>query len=102
MSTGGTLIVPDISPLITLAAAGALDLLLAPGVPVVVPDGVHWETVRYADRPGAAEVVDWMQRHRGAVLIGATQEFANQQVLIEAPDRGGGAAHPEHGRAVRH
>lgn len=82
--SGGAIIVPDSSPLITLAAAGALDLLLAPGLPVVVPDGVHWETVRHADRPGAADIVDWLQRRRGAVLIGATQEFANHQLLVEA------------------
>ena len=78
------LIVPDSSPLITLAAADALDLLLKPGVPIIVPDGVHWETVRFGDKLGAEEIVDWLQRHADAVTIGATQEFANQQFLIEA------------------
>jgi hypothetical protein len=79
-----SLIVPDSSPLITLAAAQALDLLLKPGVPVIVPDGVHWETVRFGDKLGAQDIVDWLQRNADRVSIGATQEFANQQFLIEA------------------
>lgn len=83
MSADISLIVPDSSPLITLAAAEALDLLLSPGIPVVVPDGVHWETVRHAQKPGASDIVEWLQRNRGRVLIGATQEFANAQLLIE-------------------
>jgi hypothetical protein len=49
------LIVTDASPLITLGAAGALDCLLLPGVPVFIPDMVYtevrttwrgWELVR--------------------------------------------------------
>ena len=69
-----SLIVPDASPLITLAAADALDLLLKPGIPVTVPDGVHFETVRFPGKLGAAEIVDWLQLN-AAVRIEATVEF---------------------------
>lgn len=79
-----TLIVPDASPLITLAAADALDLLLRPGVAVIVPDGVHWETVRFPGKLGASDIVEWLQRSRPGVSIEATQEFANAQTLLQA------------------
>ena len=78
------LIVPDSSPLITLAAADALDVLLKPGLPVLVPDGVYWEVTRFTSLQGASEVVDWMARSEGQVFLRATQEFLNQQTLIAA------------------
>lgn len=76
------IVVPDSSPLITLAAADALDLLLKPGLPVLVPDGVHWEVTRFVDRQGASEVVEWLASHEDQVLLRATQEFLNYQTLI--------------------
>ena len=36
-----SLIVTDSGPLITLAVAGSLDVLLLPGLPVIVPEGIH-------------------------------------------------------------
>ncbi len=48
-----TLIVTDVSPLITLAAAGTLDYLLYPGLPVIIPDAVFYEATRQTDRMGA-------------------------------------------------
>lgn len=84
MNTPYSIIIPDSSPLITLAAADALDLLLKPKIPVMVPDGVHWETVRFPTKLGAADIVAWLQRSSSAVRIEATQEYANAQILIEA------------------
>ncbi len=82
-----SLIVPDATPLITLAAADSLDLLLKPGVPVFIPDGVHWEAVRFPNKPGAADIVDWLQKSRKMVHIEATQEFANSEILRESGKR---------------
>jgi hypothetical protein len=79
-----TLIVPDSSPLITLAMAGALDLLLRPGLKIIIPDGVHWEVARDANLAGATDIIDWMKRNPGQVVIYPTQEFANHQTLIAA------------------
>lgn len=78
------LIVPDSSPLITLAAAGALDVLLKPGLPILIPDGVHWEVTRFTDLQGASEVVEWMANNTGQVFLRVTQEFLNRQTLIAA------------------
>jgi hypothetical protein len=36
----------DASPLITLGAAGSLDCLLLPGVPVYIPDMVYTEVTQ--------------------------------------------------------
>ncbi len=62
MNTPYSIIIPDSSPLITLATADALDLLLKPKIPVMVLDGVHWETVRFPTKLGAADIVAWLQR----------------------------------------
>ena len=43
----------------TLAAANALELLTRPGIPVLLPDGVYFETVRYPHLPGADDIVQW-------------------------------------------
>ena len=40
-----SLIVTDSGPLITLAVAGALDVLFLPGLPVIVPDMVRHEVI---------------------------------------------------------
>ena len=74
-----SIIVPDSSPLITLAAADSLDVLLKPGVPVIVPDGVHWETTRNTHLLGATENARWISSNRGKVLIDPTEEFVAYQ-----------------------
>ena len=51
------LIVTDASPLITLAAARALDCLLMPGVPVLIPDMVHAAVTRDTARLGAEALI---------------------------------------------
>lgn len=79
-----SIIVPDSSPLITLAAADALDALLKPGLPVLIPDGVYWEVTRFVNLQGASEVIEWMARNEETVLLRATQEFLNHQTLVAA------------------
>ena len=81
------IVVPDSSPLITLAMADALDVLLKPGLPVLVPDGVHWEVGCDTDLAGALAIVDWMKRNPLQVRIRPTQEFANARTLIAAGAR---------------
>lgn len=78
-----TLIIPDSSPLITLAAADELDLLLKPGIPVVIPDGVHFEVSRFPQKLGSLDIVHWLQANP-AVRIEATVEFKNAVILLEA------------------
>lgn len=55
-----TLLVTDTSPLITLALADALDLLLRPGLDVSIPDAVFIEATRVRGAPGADRIVDWI------------------------------------------
>lgn len=70
--TEQTIIVPDSSPLITLAAAGALEVLLKPGLKVRVPDGVFWEATRFVDKLGAREIIDWAAANEDQVHIAVT------------------------------
>jgi hypothetical protein len=69
------LIVMDTGPLITLAAADSLDILLYPGVPVLVPDAVLYEATRDAAALGAAEILDWAQRRAEQVRTLSTETF---------------------------
>ena len=55
-------VLPDAGPLITLAYADALDLLLKPGWPVRIVDMVHHELTR-RDTPTSAALLSWMKRH---------------------------------------
>ena len=52
-----SLIVTDASPLMTLAAAGSLDVLLLSRQRVIVPDMVRYEIVRFPEKPGATEIM---------------------------------------------
>jgi hypothetical protein len=64
------LIVADSSPLITLGAAGALDCLLVPGVPVFIPDMVYTQVTHDMARLGAGEVatLEVLRHTRGSVV----------------------------------
>jgi hypothetical protein len=77
-----SLIVTDAGPLITLAMARALDTLLLLNVPVIVPDMVEYEVVTHADKPGAHEVMDWLEQHRDRVEIGETEVFDEFLALL--------------------
>ncbi len=77
-----SLIVTDSGPLITLGVAQALDALLAPGLPVVVPDMVRFEVIRDLSKPGAQEVADWIRSHEGTSLrVASTEVFEEFQLL---------------------
>jgi hypothetical protein len=80
-----SLIVSDSGPLITLAVAQALDALLLPKLPVIVPDMVRFEIIRDISKPGAQEVADWMRSHdRAELLVASTEVFEEYQVLVAA------------------
>jgi hypothetical protein len=79
------LIVTDAGPLITLAVAQALDTLLLPKLPVVVPDMVRFEVIRDLAKPGAQEVADWIRLHEAdAVRVASTVVFEEYQILARA------------------
>lgn len=78
------LLVTDASPLITLAAADALDCLTMPGLRVIIPDMVYFEVTQDLARTGATIVVDWARRHPGQVEIVPTTTFAEFQTLRAA------------------
>jgi len=75
------LIVTDASPLITLAAAEALECLTMPGLPVVIPDMVYFEVTQDFAKLGVGEIVDWARKHHGQVEIVPTTVFAEFQAL---------------------
>jgi len=79
------LIVTDSGPLITLGVAKALDAMLAPKLPVIVPDMVRFEVIRDTSKPGAQEVADWIRAHEGVSLrVASTEVFEEFQVLLAA------------------
>jgi hypothetical protein len=59
MAVEVALIVTDVPPLITLAAAQSLDYLLYPELPVIIPDAVFHEATYAAGKPGAQEILEW-------------------------------------------
>lgn len=88
MSQLYTIIVPDSGPLLTLAAANSLELLTRPGIQVLVPDGVYFETVRYPHMPGADDIVQWAKQAGDLVRIVPTETNAEaQQYLANNPDK---------------
>lgn len=83
MSQAFSLIVTDTSPLFTLVLAGALDVLLWPGLPVRIPDAVYVEATRVHGAPGAEQIVAWIDEHLGAVEIAPTDIGIDQQRRLE-------------------
>jgi hypothetical protein len=73
-----TLIVSDVPPLITLAAAQRLDYLLYPALPVIIPDAVFYEATRQIDKLGAQEIIDWQRAHADAVRVEPTEALKNE------------------------
>ncbi|GAC1530696.1 MAG: hypothetical protein NVS2B4_09700 [Ramlibacter sp.] len=77
-----SIIVTDSGPLITLGVAQALDALLAPGLPVIVPDMVRFEVIRDLEKPGAKEVADWIRANEpGRVRVASTEVFEEFEIL---------------------
>jgi hypothetical protein len=83
MSGPFSLIVTDTSPLITLALADALDVLLRPGVPVSIPDAVYIEATRVRAAAGAGSIVEWINENLDRVRIVPTEIGIDQQRRLE-------------------
>ncbi len=81
------LLVTDASPLITLAAAEALDCLTMPGLRVLIPDMVYFEVTQDLAKTGAEDVVQWARAHRGQVEVVVTSVFSEFQVVRAADMR---------------
>jgi hypothetical protein len=77
------IVVLDTGPLITLAAADALDYLRYPLVPVLIPDAVFYEATVKHGALGAADLVDWAQANAGAVQIVPTAAFADVAARVD-------------------
>ena len=77
------LIVTDPSPLITLAVANELDVLLRAGVPVDIPDAVYIEATRVRTAPGANQIGAWINDHSDRVRIVPTETGIDQQRRLE-------------------
>lgn len=68
------MVLPDAGPLITLAYADALDLLLKPGWPVRIVDMVLHEVTRN-DTPTSAKIGAWVAER--SIPIESTRTFAH-------------------------
>jgi len=79
-----SLIVTDSGPLITLAVAGALDVLFLPGLPVVVPDMVRHEVIADLSKPGAMLVADWIRANNPHRLSVAPTEVFEEFMLLKS------------------
>jgi predicted nucleic acid-binding protein len=77
------LIVTDTSPLITLALANELDVLLRAGVPIEIPDAVYIEATRVRTAPGANQIGAWINDHSDLVRIVPTETGIDQQRRLE-------------------
>jgi hypothetical protein len=75
------IVVTDVPPLITLAAAQSLDYLLYPALPVIIPDAVFHEATAGAGKLGAQEILDWYRAHTQAVRVEPTQAFHEEMML---------------------
>lgn len=83
MSNSYSLIVTDTSPLITLALADALDVLLRAGIPLSIPDAVYIEATRIRAAAGAGRIVEWINAHLDLVRIVPTEVGIDQQRRLE-------------------
>ena len=79
-----SLIVTDAGPLITLALAGELDVLICKqGIHVFIPDLIRFEVLRHIDKPGAREIDDWIRRREPEmVTVASTEEYQDFQLLL--------------------
>jgi hypothetical protein len=77
------IIVTDVPPLITLAAAQSLDYLLYPELPVIIPDAVFHEATAAAGKLGAQEILDWYRVHAEQVRVEPTAIFGEEMLLRE-------------------
>lgn len=78
------LFVVDTGPLITLAAAGALDHLLAVAdLKIIIPDAVFYEATFDSAKLGATDIIEWAKLNHERIEIAPTNAF----VVAEAAKR---------------
>lgn len=79
-----SLIVTDSGPLITLALAGELDVLIVKTeISVVIPDLVRFEVLRHMDKPAASEIDSWIRSNEPEkVRIASTEEYEEFMLLL--------------------
>lgn len=79
-----SLVVTDSGPLITLALAGELDVLIVKTeIHVVIPDLIRFEVLRHMDKPGAREIDDWIRNNEPErVRIASTEEYEEFMLLL--------------------
>jgi len=78
-----TLIVTDTSPLIALALADALALLLRPRLRVCIPDAVYVEATRLRGAQGASRLIEWINGNSPDVVILPTEVGVDQLRRME-------------------
>jgi hypothetical protein len=76
MSHRVKIFVIDTGPLITLAAANALNYLLYVQADIVIPDAVLYEATHDAAKLGAQDIIDWVKANRTRIELAPTQAFA--------------------------
>jgi hypothetical protein len=82
MAAANIVLLPDAGPLITLAYADALDLLLRPGWSVSLVDMVLLEVTRN-NTPSSEKLADWVKQQQLPIL--STQIFAYHQQQTQSP-----------------
>lgn len=78
------IVVPDAGPLISLAKAERLDLLLALKLPVYVMDQVYWEATQNRDKPDALAIAAFVAAHSDLFHIAETETGENARFAREA------------------
>ncbi|MGF9566514.1 hypothetical protein [Neorhizobium sp. JUb45] len=78
------IVVPDAGPLISLAKAKRLDLLIALRLPVYVMDQVYWEATRNKDKPDALAIIGFVEANADLVHIAETETGENARFAREA------------------
>jgi predicted nucleic acid-binding protein len=89
------LIVFDASPLITLAKAGELDVLLRQPLPIIIPDAVYREAANPSYDDGV-RIMEWIETNQSRVRTANTRAGLQQDILLKngvrATDLGEAAA----------
>lgn len=86
MTQSTVIILPDAGPLITLAYAGALDLLLKPGWSVSIVDMVLEEVTRSAT-PTSEQIGCWVGQNKVSILPTRTYRSYQERLVKHSEER---------------
>jgi hypothetical protein len=79
-----SLIVADAGPLITLAVADSLNVLLRQNQRVIIPDMVKFEVTRDISKPGSLKIHEWIRAHEPEdVFVATTEIFESFSTLLK-------------------